>query len=329
MNKIKFGILSTAKIAVKQLIPAFQQSEHCQVAAVASRSGSRARKVADRFSIPVWYDSYEALLQDDNIDAIYNPLPNHMHVSWTIKTLEAGKHILCEKPLGISTDEIADLVNAVDYYSGLKVMEAFMYRFHPQWTMVKKIINDGEIGRVKTVNSHFSYYKTDPDNIRNRPEMGGGGMLDIGCYCISVSRLLFGSEPEKIFGRVEFDPELHIDRLSHGILYFKTGTATFTCSTQMQLSQRVTIFGTEGIIELEHPFNPPSGGRSSFILKKDSECRKIETTSCNQYILMADAFAKSVNESSQIPLPLEDAVGNMKAIEAVFRSSRNEEWISL
>src|SRR3984893_7752065 len=258
MSKVRWGILSTAHIGTATVIPAMQQGAYCEVTAIASRDLAKAQAEAKQLGIPTAYGSYEELLADPNIDAIYNPLPNHLHVPWSIKALEAGKHVLCEKPIAPTVAEAQKLVVAAKQRPQLKVMEAFMYRFHPQWQRARQLVRDGKIGVLRTVQSFFSYYNDDPHNIRNIAETGGGGMLAVGCYNISLSRFIFGTEPRRVSGIVEYDPQLKTDRIASGILDFGQGTSTFTCSTQLTSYQRVNIFGTEGRIEIEIPFNAPT-----------------------------------------------------------------------
>jgi len=327
MDKIRFGILSTAKIGRQDVIPALQQSEFNEVTAIASRTIERAQETANELDIPEAYGSYEELLADPDVDAVYNPLPNHMHVPWTMRALEANKHVLCEKPLGMSKDEVLDLVNFAEKYPDLKVMEAFMYRFHPQWIRTKKLIDEGEIGKLQTIRSAFSYYKTDPNNIRNKPEMGGGGLMDVGCYCISLSRFLFDSEPNRIMGYVEKDPNLKVDKLASGILDFEHGSSTFTCSMQMEAEQTVTAYGTDGKITIDIPFNPPANEKTQLRLVKGGQAETIMIEPSNHYALQGDAFAKSILNNTPVPTPLTDAVANMKAIEAIVESAEENKWI--
>lgn len=321
MDKVRFGVLSTAKIGVEKVIPAMQQGTHCSVQAIASRDLSRAEQVAKQLDIGQAYGSYKELLEDDQIDAIYNPLPNHLHVPWTIKAMEAGKHVLCEKPIGLSSDEAKQLIEEVGQYPDLKVMEAFMYRFHPQWKRAKSLVDEGTIGELQTINSIFSYYNDDPENIRNKPQMGGGAMMDIGCYCLSLSRFIFDAEPERISASVEFDSDFGTDRLVSGLLEFDGGTSTFTCSTQLVPDQGVAIYGTEGKIEIDIPFNAPPDRPTKMWLTKEGNTEEIEFHICNQYTLQGDAFAKSILDDTDVPTPLSDAHNNMKAIEAVFDSA--------
>ena len=257
MKKVRWGILSTARIGTEKVIPAMQRGECCEVTAIASRDLQRAQQAARRLGIPKAYGSYDDLLRDADIDAVYNPLPNHLHVPVSIQALEAGKHVLCEKPLALTSHEAQQLVDAAQRHPRLKVMEAFMYRHHPQWQKAQSLVCDGAIGELRTIQSFFSYFNDDPRNIRNDRQLGGGGLMDIGCYPISLSRFVFGAEPLRVLGIVEYDPRFHTDRLASAILDFGSGTSAFTCSTQLAPYQRVNIFGTTGRVEIEIPFNAP------------------------------------------------------------------------
>jgi len=257
MEKIRWGILSTAKIGIEKVIPAMQSGKYCDIVAIASRNLEKAQVAANRLSIPQAFGSYEELLESDDIDAVYIPLPNHWHVPWSIKALQAGKHVLCEKPIGLSVTEAQELLTEAQKHPRLKVMEAFMYRHHPQWQRTRQLVNKGGIGELRTIHSFFSFYNVDPGNIRNMAEIGGGGLMDVGCYCISLARFIFGEEPHRVSGIMEYDSEFQVDRLTSGILDFSKGTSTFTCSTQLTPYQRVNIFGTKGGIEIEIPFNAP------------------------------------------------------------------------
>ena len=329
MKKIRWGILSTAKIGREKVIPAMQAGELCDVVAIASGNKEQVKLMADSLGIPVVYDSYEKLLDDPKIDAVYIPLPNHLHVEWAIRSLQAGKHVLCEKPIGLSSAEARQLLEAAKQKPQLKVMEAFMYRFHPQWQQAKKMVNDGMIGELKTVQSFFSYYNTDPKNIRNRKDAGGGGMMDIGCYCISISRFLFGKEPVGVWGNVEYDPVLQTDRVASGILDFSSGTATFTCSTQLMPYQRVNILGTQGRIEIEIPFNAPTDKPARIWLHTKEGSEEIVFDTANQYTIQCDGFSKAILNNEPVPTPLEDAINNMKVIEAVFESAEKGNLVAV
>ena len=233
MKKVRWGIISTAKIGTAKVIPAMQRGEFCAVTAIASRNVARARQTALQLGIPKAYGSYEDLLGDPEIDAVYNPLPNHLHVPVSIQAIQAGKHVLCEKPLALTSAEAQQLVDVARQHPHLKVMEAFMYRHHPQWQKARSLVREGQIGTLRTIQSFFSYFNDDPDNIRNDPRMGGGGLMDIGCYPISLSRFIFDAEPQRVFGTLELDPRFHTDRLASAILDFGTGTSAFTCSMQL------------------------------------------------------------------------------------------------
>ncbi|MEP7373767.1 MAG: Gfo/Idh/MocA family oxidoreductase [Chitinophagaceae bacterium] len=329
MKKIRWGILSTAKIGREKVIPAMQAAKFCEVAAIASRNKESVKSVADQLKIPVYYDSYEKLLSDPQIDAIYIPLPNHLHVEWAIKSIRAGKHVLCEKPIGLSSDEALQLLLSAKQNPELKVMEAFMYRFHPQWLAAKKMVDDGTIGELRTIQSFFCYYNADPANIRNQKEMGGGGMMDIGCYCISLSRFIFGEEPVRVSGNVEYDPVLETDRMASGMLDFSAGTATFTCSTQLAPYQRVNILGTKARIEIEIPFNAPTDKPTRIWLHTKDSTEEIVFDTANQYTIQGDLFSQAILNNEPVPTPLEDAINNMKVIEAVFESAKEKKFVAV
>lgn len=329
MNKLRWGILSTAKIGVEKVIPAMQRGERCQVVAIASRDLPRAQKAARQLGIARAHGSYEALLADPEVDAIYNPLPNHLHVSWSLAALEAGKHVLCEKPIGLTSTEGQTLVDAASRHPRLKVMEAFMYRHHPQWQRAKSIVISGGIGTLRTIQTFFSYHNVDPQNIRNQSEIGGGGMADIGCYCVSLSRFLFDAEPQRVMGLVEYDPAFGTDRIASGMLDFAAaGSATFTCSTQLTPYQRVNIFGAEGRVEIDIPFNAPPDRPCTMRHERHGRTEEIALPVCDQYTVQGDLFARAVLEDGPVPTPIEDAVANMRVIEAVLASAKSGAWVS-
>jgi len=327
MDKVRWGVLSTAKIGIVNVIPAMQKGELCDIVAIASSNFEKARAAAKKLGIPEAYGSYEELLNAPHIEAVYIPLPNHLHVPWSIKALAAGKHVLCEKPLGLSATEAQQLLTTAQGYPNLKIMEAFMYRHHPQWQRARQMVADGQIGELRTIQSFFSYYNADPANIRNIAEFGGGGLMDIGCYCISLSRFIFGAEPDRICGKMEFDPDFKTDRLTSGILDFGRGTSTFTCSTQLTPFQRVNILGTDGWIEIEIPFNPPADRPCKIAYQQGNESGEICFDSCDHYRIQGDLFAKAIRHDEPVPTPLDDAVANMKAIEALIKSAENGTWV--
>jgi predicted dehydrogenase len=329
MRTVRWGVLSTAKIGTQKVLPAMQRGQYCEVAALASRDLARAREEAAQLGIPKAYGSYEELLADPAIDAIYNPLPNHLHVPWSIKAIEAGKHVLCEKPIGLSAAEAQQLLDAARQHPQLKVMEAFMYRHHPQWRRAQQIVESGGIGELRTIHSFFSYFNDDPGNIRNMADIGGGGLMDIGCYNISLSRLIFGAEPKRVLGIVEYDSQFQTDRLASGILDFGRGTATFTCSTQLTSYQRANIYGTTGRVEIEIPFNAPPDQPCRMWHQHGNQIDEIVLEVCDQYTIQGDLFSQAVLDDTPVPTPLEDAVGNMRTIDAVVESGKRGAWVAI
>lgn len=324
MSKVRWGVLSTARIGLEKVLPAMQRGVYAEVTAIASRSLSNAQAAAARLGIPNAYGSYQELLADPDVDAVYNPLPNHLHVPWSINALRAGKHVLCEKPIALSATEARELADAAGRYPKLKVMEAFMYRHHPQCQRAKQIVG---IGELRTIHSFFSYYNADPNNIRNQADIGGGGLMDIGCYNISISRFIFGAEPQRSFGIVELDPALGTDRLVSGILDFGRGTATFTCSTQLTSYQRVNIYGTGGRIEIEIPFNTPPDRPTRIWHEHAGSTDEIVFDICDQYTLQGDALSRAILDDTPVPVPITDAVANMRVIDAILESAKTGAWV--
>ncbi|MAR13417.1 MAG: NAD-binding protein [Blastopirellula sp.] len=325
-QKVRWGIVSTAKIGTEKVIPAMQQAELCDIVAIASRDAARAKSAADALGIPQSFGSYEELLAAPDIDAIYNPLPNHLHVSVSIQALQAGKHVLCEKPIGLSSEEGQQLVDAGQQHPQLKLMEAFMYRHHPQWQKARSLVQAGQIGELRTIQSFFSYFNNDGGNIRNQAEIGGGALMDIGCYPISLSRFIFDAEPDFVTGIVEYDPTFDTDRLSSAVLDFGNGTSTFTCSTQLTSYQRVNIYGTEGRVEIEIPFNAPPDKPCKMWHQHGDNCEEITFDICDQYGIQGDLFSQAILNDTPVPTPIEDAVSNMKVIEAIVRSGKTKNW---
>jgi len=333
-KKVKWGVLGAASIAVRKVIPGMQKGEWCDVAAIASRDLRKAQAAASGLKIRKAYGSYEELLADPEIEVIYNPLPNHLHVPWSIKAAEAGKHVLCEKPIALNAAEARTLL-AVRDRAGVKIGEAFMVRTHPQWLRARELVRQGRIGELRAILGAFSYFNRDAQNVRNDPAIGGGGMLDIGCYPITTSRFMFGAEPVRVSGLVERDPEFGTDRLASAILEFGGGAqAVFTCSTQMVPYQRMQFLGTKGRIEIEIPFNAPVERETRIFIDdgKDVFGGGIVTETfpvCDQYAIQGDAFSRAIREEGEVPVPLEDAVANMEVIDAVFRSAESGRWEAL
>jgi predicted dehydrogenase len=330
MKKIRWGVLSTANIGVKKVLPAMQRGQLSSIAAIASRDLAKARAVATQLDIPTAYGSYEELLADPNIDAIYNPLPNQLHVPWTIKAAEAGKHVLCEKPLAMNAGEARTLL-AVRERTGVLIGEAFMIRSHPQWLRVRALIDEGRIGTLRSIAAHFSYFNTDPANIRNQPETGGGALYDIGCYCIQSARYAFGAQPTRVCGLIDRDPQLGTDRLTSALLDFPAGHAIFTASTQLVPYQRVHLFGTQGRIEIEIPFNAPPDRPTRLFIDDGSDITgaRIVTETfpvVDQYTLQGDAFSRAILEGTPVPVSLEEGIANMAVIDAIFASAKSRQW---
>jgi predicted dehydrogenase len=329
-RKVKWGVLGAASIAVRKVIPGMQQGEYCDVAAIASRDMAKARAAAATLKIGKSYGSYEGLLADPEIEAIYNPLPNHLHVPWSIKSMEAGKHVLCEKPIALNAPEARTLLPVRDR-AGVKIGEAFMVRTHPQWLRTRELIRDGRIGELRAIVGVFSYFNRDAKNVRNNPEWGGGGLLDIGCYPVTASRFMYGSEPLRVSGVLERDPEFGTDRLASAIMEFSGGQAVFTCSTQMVPYQRMQFLGTKGRMEIEIPFNAPPDQATRIFVDDGSDVAgagiKVETIlACDQYTIQGDVFSKAILEDRQVPVPLEDAIANMTVIDAIFRATESGRW---
>jgi predicted dehydrogenase len=327
---VRWGILGTAKIAVGKVIPGMRGSALAQVVAIASRDIGKARAAANRLGIPRAYGSYQELIDDPDIEAIYNPLPNHLHVPWSIRAAEKGKHVLCEKPIALTAREALELLEARDR-TGVQIGEAFMVRTHPQWLKVREIIASGRIGDLRLVAGHFSYYRRDPGDIRSRVEWGGGALMDVGCYPITIARWLFGAEPTEVVGLIDRDPDMQVDRLTSGLLRFESGQATFSCSTQLVPHQAMQIFGTSGRISVVIPFNPIPADESRIIVDDGSDLRGggIETITfppVDQYALQADRFSEAIRGVSTVPVSLEDAIGNMAVMDALFRSAESRQW---
>jgi predicted dehydrogenase len=329
MKKIRWGVLGATKIAVNKVIPALQRSQFGEVVALASRDQAKGEAAAKQHGIARVHASYEALLADSGVDAVYIPLPNHLHVPWSLKALAAGKHLLCEKPIALDAREAAELADAAQRFPKLKIMEAFMYRFHPQWLRARAIVAAGGIGELRSMHSHFSYWNVDPTNVRNIASIGGGGMMDIGCYCVSFPRFIFGAEPRRVLGVADIDPDFGTDRVASGLLDFSGGaTASFTCGTQLTPYQRAQIFGTSGRIEIEIPCNaPPDKPTRLWHQRNNQPAEEITFPVCDQYTLQGDAFARAVLDDTPVPTPLADAVGNMRVIESVLASAKASAWV--
>ena len=329
-TKIRWGVLGAANIATKKVIPAMQKGQFSTMAAIASRDLNRARRAADDLGIEKAYGSYEELLADPDIDAVYNPLPNHLHVPWSIAAAEARKHVLCEKPLSLNLLEARKLVDVRDR-TRVKIGEAFMVLTHPQWLRARQLVNDGAIGELRAIAGAFSYFNRDASNIRNIPDYGGGGLMDIGCYPITTSRFLFDREPSRVVGLFDRDPDMNTDRLTSALLDFGSGHGVFTCSTQLVPYQRMQILGTTGRIEIEIPFNAPPDRPCRIYIDDGSDlsgrsARVEEFAVCDQYTIQGDLFSQAILNDGPVAVPLENALGNMAVIDALFRSGKTSRW---
>ena len=330
MKKLRWGVLGVSNFALRKAIPGMLKSAHAEVIGIASRDRAKSTAAATQLGLARAYGSYEEMLADVAIDAVYNPLPNHLHVPWSLKAVEAGKHVLCEKPLAIATSEIEALIAARDR-AGVVVGEAFMVRTHPQWQRTREIVASGRLGPLRAASGFFSYFNNDAANIRNQPQCGGGGLMDIGCYPIFTMRYVFGEEPRRVCAILEADPQMGTDRLTSAILDFPSGQAIFTSSTQLVPYQRMQFFGAKGRIEVEIPFNAPPD-RPARIFIDDGGDLFGQTISQeafpagDQYTWQADAFARAVAGECPVAVPLEDAWRNMAVIEAVARSGQSGRW---
>jgi predicted dehydrogenase len=329
-RKVRWGVLGAANIAVEKVIPAMQRGEWCEIAAIASRDANKAEQAAGDLDIPKAYGSYEDLLADPEVEAIYNPLPNHLHVPWSIRAAEAGKHVLCEKPVALDASQARKLFEA-QARTGVKIGEAFMVRTHPQWLRARELVRAGRLGELRAIMGFFSYFNRDAANIRNVHAWGGGGLMDIGCYPINTSRFIFGEEPRRVMALLERDPEMQTDRLTSGMLDFPSGQSVFTCSTQLVPYQRMQLFGTAGRIEIEIPFNAPNHRPCRIFVDDGSDLfgAGVETESfpvCDQYTIQGDLFSRAIRGEGEVPVPLEDAIRNMAVIDALVKSAESGRW---
>lgn len=321
---LRWGILSTAKIGLSKVLPATQAADRCEVVAIASRDLGLARSTADRFGIARAHGSYADLLADDEVDAVYIPLPNHLHAEWTIAAAAAGKHVLCEKPLARTAEEAQGMIDACAA-AGVRLVEAFMYRLHPSWEAVRELVASGRIGELRAIQSWFSYFNDDPADIRNVLDFGGGALYDVGCYPVNVSRMLFGTEPDGVTAAITRDPVDGTDVLTSAMLRFGDRVATFTCSTRAEPDQRVHVYGTRGRISVGIPFNIPFDRPAEVSVTAGGDPPVAPATEvltfgpADQYRIQAERFAQAVLDDEPVPTPPEDAVANLRVIEEIFR----------
>ena len=323
---MNWGVLGAARIATAQVIPALRSSDRHRVLAIASRDASKAAAAAGSLGIPRSYGSYEELVADPEVEAIYNPLPNHLHVPWTIRAMEAGKHVLCEKPIALNAAEARTLLDA-QRRTGRLVVEAFMVRSHLQWIRARELVMGGRIGALSLITGHFSYNRRDPNDVRSRVEYGGGVLLDIGCYPITMSRWLFDAEPTRVVAFIDRDPEMGVDRLTSGLVEFPGGRQlAFTCAGQLVLHQVMQLYGSKGRIQFEIPFNAPHDRAVRMFVDDGRDLtgggiETIEIPAMNQFLAQADRFADAIHGTGEVPVRLEDSIGNMVVIDALFRSA--------
>jgi predicted dehydrogenase len=324
--------LSTANIGTEKVIPGIQASAHSEVVAIASRDLGKAQAAAATLGIPKAYGTYEELLADGEIDAIYNPLPNHLHVPMTVAATQAGKHVLCEKPIALSA---ADAEGLRACRPDRLVLEAFMIRFHPQWLRAREIVRSGELGDIRAINAVFTYFNADPANVRNQAEIGGGGILDIGCYPVTAGRFLFESEPKRVVALVERDPEFGTDRLASVLADFGEGRQlSFICSTQTAGEQSVQVLGSKAKLDIIIPFNAPANERTAIAIDTGapfdgSLARREILPACDQYTEQAEAFALAVLGEQKLPWGIDDAILSMKVLDAIFASEKTGAWASV
>jgi predicted dehydrogenase len=323
---IRWGFLNTSKIAREKLLPAIQKAGNAEIVAIGSSQLQKAEALAIQFKIPRYYGSYEEVLLDEDVDAVYISLPNHLHIEWTIRALRAGKHVLCEKPIALSEKEARIMEETAALYPNLKVMEAFMYRYHPQWEYAKAMVDSGELGTVKIIQSFFSYNNQDPDNIRNKIDLGGGGLMDIGCYCVSLSRHIFDAEPHAVVADMQRHPVLKTDVVTSGILSFDKGTSIFTCSTQLMPYQRVNILGDKGRLEIEIPFNTLPDQQSRIYIYRLDGVEEVCFEPVDQYTLQFEKFSEAVIGQMALAHPIREAVANMKIIDLLVASAKQKTW---
>ncbi len=330
IDPVRWGVLGAANIARRRVIPALQRAANSTVLAVASRNLDTATQFADDMDVPRPYGSYDALLADPDIDAVYIPLPNHLHVPWAVRAAEAGKHVLCEKPIALTANEARTLL-AVRERTGVQICEAFMVRSHPRWHAVKALVDEGRIGTLETISAHFSYARKTAENIRSKPQWGGGALMDIGCYPVFMSRWMYGAEPTSVMAMMDRDAETGVDKLVSAMLRFPTGTAQFTVGGQLVLHQQLQLFGTAGVINVEVPFNPPEETPTCVVVDDGrdlagSGAERIDFPAVNQFVEQAESMAAAIRGTGAAPVSLENSIGNMAVLDALVRSAASGRW---
>ena len=331
MEPVNWGIMGAATIAVETMIPAMRKSQAVRVGALASRDRAKADRLATGLGIPKAYGAYDALLADPEIEAVYIPLPNHLHVPWTLKAAAAGKHVLCEKPIALSAEEAQTLIDARNR-TGVLIQEAFMVRVHPQWLRTRELIAKGRVGGVRAFHAVFTETNADPNSIVNKAAFGGGGLYDLGCYPVTSARFVFGTEPTQVVALAHMDPAFNVDRLVSAIMAFPDGAqATFVCSTEAVLYHGVQIYGTSGRIMLENPFNPAPDSPCRIFVDDgtklaNASARAEVVAPADQYMIQIERFSEAIRTGKPQAVPLEDSVKNMRVMDALFRSMESGRW---
>lgn len=330
--KLRWGIIGTAKIAVEKVIPAMAGSELQEVRAIASRSHEKAKAAAQKLGIAKAYGSYEELIADPDIDVVYIPLPNHLHAEYSIKCMEAGKHVLCEKPIALNSEDVVRMI-ASQKRAGVKAGEAFMVKTHPQWLKARELVQNGALGKVQLIQGFFSYFNIKPENIRNIADFGGGAVWDIGCYPVTTARFVLGEEPLRVVSQIEYDADFGTDKLASVLVQFPSAQMTFSVSTQLVPHQRMRFFGEQQELEVKIPFNAPND-RDTEIRTHSGDLLQekgitLRFAQNDQYRIMTEAFSKAVREDTEVPVPLEDALANTRVLEAIFQSAREGRWVDL
>jgi len=328
MKPLRLGVLGVAYHFISRVLRPVQKSSLIELYAISSRSLEKSKNVSEKYNIPKYYGSYQDLLNDKSIEAVYIPLPNHLHLEWIKKSADAGKHIICEKPIALNTTEAKE---AIDYAlkKGVKIMEAFMYKFHPQWTYAKDLIKFGSFGKIQSIHTFFGYSNSDPENIRNIKSMGGGAILDIGCYAVSSSRFILGSEPKRVISLNDFDKNFGTDILSSGILDFGGVRTVFTVATQTFPWQKVEVHGSDGMFTVDMPFNPFDDYPAKITVNTSNGIREIRFDPVDHYGLEFEEFAKAIRNDTEVPNPPIDAINNIKVLDALFKSGETGNWINL
>ena len=320
MNEpLRLGILGAARIALGGIIPAAGRTEKVEVAAVATRGGNKSREVREIASEADLFEDYDSLLEDPDVEAVYIPLPNAMHVEWTLKAIEAGKHVLCEKPFALEAKGAAQAVEAAEK-SGLKIMEGFMFRLHPQTLRLRELLSEGTVGEVRQVVAEFGHRLDDPEDVRGIGSLGGGSLGDVGCYCVSALRLAFDPEPHRASAFARFDEE-GADRELAGLLEFDSGFGILSSSISSERRERLEIVGTEGTISLDAPFRADkAGGKIEIVRGDERDTEGFEAA--DPYRAELQEFASAIREDREPAVGPREILGNARAIGALLDSAR-------